>query len=639
MSGLDKIFKRKEHIANVLPAAKEDRRLLANVPDGQGQRSNADRRGQEHPGPAGGGFVERILKKRAGTRYRTGSRVRVFCRLADGTKKEIQAESVDISATGLMLRLPDQAAGKLLQEAAGELRLKFRIAAGVMPEGYEMRVKLSAKVARMFQDSDGRFFCGLVFDQDLNKYAAAHKNRNALAVSSLLLFFIVGFILLMRAESVIYFKFNKVLYLYSIITALFLLSRYLFGAFYRPVPINPDFTPGVSIIIPCFNEEEWIQRTIVSCVDQDYPADKLEVIVVDDCSNDQSAAKIREIIERLRREGARYNTGRRVKYFVQPQNLGKRHALARGTRAAKHELVVFVDSDSFLDPYAVRNLVMPFQDPKIGGVSGRTDVANTYTNVLTKMQAVRYYIAFRMMKAAESLFDAVTCLSGPLACYRKEIVIEHMDQWLNQKFLGRRATFGDDRSMTNFVLNKHRTSYQDTAVCSTVVPNRYKVFLRQQMRWKRSWLRESIVAGRFMWRKEPFAALLFYIGLLVPVAAPVVVFYNMLYVPLAHRVFPTTFLVGMLMMALLMSVVQLFLKKSSTWLFGMVFCIFYEAVLLWQMPVAWFTFWKSTWGTRMTPEDIACQQQKERRLGRGKKAAAKQEKGGGEDREEQAIPA
>ena len=179
-----------------------------------------------------------------------------------------------------------------------------------------------------------------------------------------------------------------------------------------------------------------------------------------------------------------------------------------------------------------------------------------------------------------------------------------MDDWLNQKFLGRKATFGDDRSMTNFILKKYRTGYQDTAICATIVPNRYKVFLAQQMRWKRSWLRESMIAGSFMWKKEPFGAILFYIGLLIPVVAPAVVIYNMIYVPIAHRVFPTTFLLGMLMMALMMSVVQLFLKKSSTWIFGILFCLFYEAVLLWQMPVAWFTFWRSNWGTRDTPADM-----------------------------------
>ena len=419
--------------------------------------------------------------------------------------------------------------------------------------------------------------------------------------------------MLMRAESILYFKFNKWLYLYSIITAVFLLTRYLFGSFYRPVKVDSEYTPSVTIIIPCFNEEVWIQQTILSCMNQNYPMDKLEVIVVDDHSNDRSVEKIKEITERLYLEGEEYAIPNRLRYLLQKQNAGKREALARGTLEAKHDLVVFVDSDSFLDPDAIRNLVQPFKDPKMGGVAGRTDVANTYTNVLTKMQSVRYYIAFRIMKAAEGYFDAVTCLSGPLACYRKELVKSNIDAWLRQSFLGQKATFGDDRAMTNFILRGYRTGYQDTAVCSTVVPNKYKVFLKQQMRWKRSWLRESLMASKFMWKKEPFAAVSFYMGLLVPVVAPIVVVYNLIIAPLRFGIFPTTFLIGMLMMAMMMSVVQLLLRKSTTWIFGLVFCLFYEGVLLWQMPIAWVTFWKSTWGTRMTPNDIMVQEKRESR--------------------------
>lgn len=242
---------------------------------------------------------------------------------------------------------------------------------------------------------------------------------------------------------------------------LFLLTRYLLGAFYRPVPIDMNFTPGVTIIIPCFNEEQWIARTIRSCVNQDYPIDKLEILVVDDCSTDGSVEEIRRTIQELERDNARFRIGERVRLIVQEKNGGKREALSAGALQAQHELLVFVDSDSFLDMFAIRNLVQPFRDPKMGGVSGRTDVANAYTNGLTKMQAVRYYIAFRIMKAAESVFDTVTCLSGPLSCYRKDIVLENLPAWRNQKFLGQRATFGDDRSMTNFVLRHHRTAYQD----------------------------------------------------------------------------------------------------------------------------------------------------------------------------------
>ena len=354
----------------------------------------------------------------------------------------------------------------------------------------------------------------------------------------------------------------------------------------------------------CFNEETWIRRTIISCLNQDYPLDKLEVIVIDDHSTDKSVEKIKETIDELSEKEARYDVKDRLSYFVQPKNAGKREAMAVGTKLAKHDLVVFVDSDSFLNPFAIYNIVQPFKDKDMGGVSGRTDVANTYTNSLTKLQAVRYYISFRIMKAAEAYFDAVTCLSGPLSCYRKDLVMENMDAWLNQTFLGQKATFGDDRSMTNFILRKHRTSYQDTAICATIVPNDYEVFLRQQMRWKRSWLRESINAGRFMWKKEPFMALFFYMGVLVPIVAPAIVLYNLIYVPLAYRVFPYTFILGMILMSLMMSLTQKALRKSTTWLYGIWFCLYYEAVLLWQMPIAWVTFWKSNWGTRMTQADV-----------------------------------
>lgn len=61
------------------------------------------------------------------------------------------------------------------------------------------------------------------------------------------------------------------------------------------------------------------------------------------------------------------------------------------------------------------------------------------------------------------------------------------------------------------------------------------------------------------------------------------------------------------------------MKKSTTWIFGLLFCLYYEAVLLWQMPIAWVTFWKTTWGTRMTPEDIKAQQKKEKNSNRGKR--------------------
>ena len=585
----------------ILFEEKQDRRLLSHVPDATGKRSNYSRRGAVDTLRTED-YAQYEQDAKNGQRYLVDYPVTMH--LSNGSVME--ARAVDISTTGILVQIPT-ADG---QEPSfdKDVKLTFEIVPGSLPEGYEMKVKkLPALVARKFRKGTGEILFGIEFKTTLAEYAAKNRRDYRLWTATFFLAVIAFIIVLMRAESVIYFKFNRWLYLYSIIAAMFLLTRYLFATFYRPVRIDPNYTPGVSIIIPCFEEEEWIQRTVHSCINQDYPVDKLEVIVVDDCSKDHSAERVEEIIAKLKEADTgdhAYRVAERIRFFRQSANLGKRDAMARGAREAKHELLVFVDSDSFLDPFAIRNIVQPFKDKEMGGVSGRTDVANTYTNALTKMQAVRYSIAFRVMKAAEGYFDAATCLSGPLSCYRRDLVLKYMDAWLNQKFLGQKATFGDDRSMTNFILRYNRTTYQDSAVCMTIVPRSYKVFLRQQMRWKRSWLRESLIASRFMWKKEPFMALSFYMGVLVPIAAPVIVLYNLIYVPIMHRVFPTSFIVGMLMMSLLMSMAQLFIRRSTTWIYALWFCLYYEAVLLWQMPVAWVTFWKTTWGTRMTAADV-----------------------------------
>lgn len=596
----------------IITNPKKDRRILSNIPDPQKVRKNADRRGihetlKEVVDP------NKVYKARLdGQRYIASFPVSLWI----PSLKKQTVSCTDISNTGILIQLPNESRMKGL-ESNQVVTLSFSIPEGAMPEGFESKVTMRAKVVRQFTEvTEGKeqFFCALQFEQSIESYLKKRHWGLSIFISSLFLLFIMLLVLLMRAESVIYFKFNKFLYFYSLLAAAFLLSRYMFGLLYRNTPVNLNYQPGVSIIIPVFNEEEWIQRTILSCIDQTYPVDKLEVIIVDDCSTDNTASKVREIIEKINSEGERFKTKERISFHILPENAGKREALVVGVNRTKHDLVVFVDSDSFLEPNAILNIVQPFQDPKMGGVAGRTEVENKFTNMLTKLQTVRYYIAFRIMKAAESTFDCVTCLSGPLSCYRKSLVLENADAWLKQRFLGHPATFGDDRSMTNYILKTHRTCYQDQAVCSTIVPSDFHVFLKQQMRWKRSWLRESLRALTFILKKEPFMMVFFLIGLVVPIAAPVVVIYNLLYVPLVHGIFPTTFIVGLLLMAFMMSFAHLLFRKSKLWFFGVIFVLYYEFILLWQMPVAWFTFWKSTWGTRETPQDVLEKEKKQQRL-------------------------
>lgn len=591
--------------ADILTRPRPDRRLMPNVPDEGGRRASVDRRGAVMSDKRKKGRAYRSsLAEHQGIRYLVESDVSAVCRQGLFRRQRVLAHSVDISTTGMLLRVDDEIS-KLQFLAARKIKLKFRIPPGALPEGYESKVSMRAALVRTQSFDGGGYGCGLQFRRTLTEYAYKRRGRKAKVAAMLMMVLLAAVLVFMRIESVVYFKFNKLMYLYSMLTAAYLLTRYLFGALYKPVPVHPDYRPSVSIVIPCFNEEEWITRTFLSCLNQNYPPERLEVIVVDDCSNDRSVEKIEDLLRSMRATKGYERALERCSVVRQQFNLGKREALARGAKLAKHELVVFVDSDSFLDPNAIVHLVQPFQDPEMCGVTGRTDVANTYTNLVTKMQSVRYYVSFRIMKAAEAYFDVVTCLSGPLSCYRKDVVLAHCEDWLQQKFLGMRATFGDDRAMTNFVLRNHRTGYQDTAICSTIVPNTHRVFLKQQMRWKRSWLRESCVTAKFVWRKEPLMALSFYCGFFIPILAPVIVLYNLVYAPLVNGFFPRTFLVGLMVTAMLMSAAQLLLRRSSTWLYGIGFYLYYLLVLMWQMPYAWVTFWKSTWGTRMTPEDLA----------------------------------
>lgn len=576
----------------VISALKPDQRILTHVPDPTFKRKMIDRRGK---------------KGDSKPSYLAGERYVIECpvEMKNQRKQKLIGCSRDISDSGMLVYVKEEEQSWF--QVGDQVQLVFKIPSGLMKEGYDHQIKIKASMVRFHTDHQ-LAFC---FDQPLNEYFSKRHWKLDSTIACFAILSIITIISLMRLELMPYVIFEPLIYGYSIMTAIYLMTRYVFGVCYKSVPINPQYNPGVSIIIPCFNEEQWIRRTLLSCLNQCYPIEKLEVILVDDCSRDHSLKKVNELIDELYQQYDIYDIKNRVQIVKLEQNSGKRWALVKGVELAKHELVTFVDSDSFLDPYAIINLVQPFQDSKVGGVTGRTDVENSYTNYITKMQSVRYYIAFRILKAAESIFDAVSCLSGPISCYRRALVEQHQEAWLNQTFLGYQATFGDDRSMTNFILKNHRTVYQDSAFCKTIVPSQFKVFVKQQMRWKRSWLRESLRAGSYMWRKEPFQAISFYMGFIVPMLAPIVFLYNLIYIPMRYHVFPTVFVMGLLLMSFLMSFAYLFFRKSGLWIYGLWFCLFYECILLWQMPIACLTFWKSTWGTRETKEDMAKLQRKQ----------------------------
>ena len=378
--------------------------------------------------------------------------------------------------------------------------------------------------------------------------------------------------------------------IYSVVVCGYILSRFFLSFVYRPGH-DQGLEPEVAVVIPAFNEEEAIADTVHAILALDYPVDKLEVVVVNDGSTDDTLTQIEAV--------AAWNP--RVRVIDFPENRGKRAAMAAGIKATSAEVIAFVDSDSVLEPNALSVLVQGFADPKVGAIAGHGNVLNVRQSWITRMQAVRYYVAFRVVKAAESVFGVVTCASGCFSAYRRVAIAPSLTEWEHQHFLGKAATYGDDRALTNYVLRGWKVKYESRAISHTIVPDTFPKFLRQQLRWKRSWTRESTIVSRFIWRKNPLGSVATYFGILLPLIAPIIACRALIWHPLFDAgATPVVYLIGIYAMALIYGLYYACRhgRFDTLWVFGVLFVFFYLFVLLWQTYYAIATATNGSWGTR-----------------------------------------
>ena len=256
---------------------------------------------------------------------------------------------------------------------------------------------------------------------------------------------------------------------------------------YRPAARLDDAElPTCTVIVPAFNEGAMVRIALRSALESDYPQDKLHVIAIDDGSTDDTWEHIAEV---ARAQPGRVTTVRRAK------NAGKREALQTGFQRARGAVVVTVDSDSKLAPGALRSLVGPLKrDERVAAVAGKVLVLNRYEGVLTRLLAARFFLTFDLARAAQSRFGAVLCCPGALTAYRRRAVLEVLEAWSTQTFLGSPCTIGEDRALMTWLLRAgYRSVYQSTAIVETIVPTTIRGVARMMLRWERGNVRESLV--------------------------------------------------------------------------------------------------------------------------------------------------
>ena len=378
---------------------------------------------------------------------------------------------------------------------------------------------------------------------------------------------------------------------YGLLVSGYIVSRFAISLVYRSGKPH-GLEPHVAIVMPAFNEEDAIADSLRSLLALDYPADKLQIVAVNDGSSDATLRELNKVAEQA---------SGRVRVIDFPENRGKRAAMAAGIRVTDAEISPSSTRTRSLEKDAMRILVQAFHEPKVGAVCGHADVLNVRATWLTRMQAVRYFVAFKVIKAAESVFDAVTCCSGCFSAYRREAIMPHLDWWEAQTFLGVESTFGDDRSLTNCVLRKWKVRYEDKAISHTIVPESFRQFMKQQVRWKRSWTRESLIVGTFIWRKNPIASLATYIGILLPLIAPIAAMRALVWQPIMHGTgAPVVYILGIYALALVYGLYFAIRQRryDTLWLAGILFVFFYLAFMLWQTYYAILTSRTASWGTR-----------------------------------------
>jgi len=222
----------------------------------------------------------------------------------------------------------------------------------------------------------------------------------------------------------------------------------------------------VSVIVPCYNEEAVIEKSLKSLIAQTHPF--VEIIVVDDGSTDRTLS-----IAKSMEYSYKYKS---LKVYTK-KNEGKAKALNYGIKKAKGELILCVDADSRLDEKAIELLVQHFQDPSIGAVAGSVYISNQ-DNMWTKLQALEYIEGLNMVRNGQALLKSVNIIPGPIGMFRKSALLD----------VGGYAddTFAEDCDLTLRLIAKgYKVDFEIDAVSYTEAPENLLDLLKQRYRWTR----------------------------------------------------------------------------------------------------------------------------------------------------------
>lgn len=232
-----------------------------------------------------------------------------------------------------------------------------------------------------------------------------------------------------------------------------------------------QFKPLISVIIPAWNEEVGVLKTVQSVLANRYQ--NIEIIVVNDGSTDNSRAIVNNFIAKYRKR-----KGPRAMRQIYVSNGGKGRALNYGIKRSKGEFILTIDADSALAPDAIGNLIEHFRDPRVSAVVGNVRVGNVSGRIIGRMQQLEYLFGF-YFKRAHCVMGAEYIYGGACAAFRRATTFEYF------------GYFDEDNKTEDIEMSMRtkfhgmRSIYAEDVVCFTEGASGYMGLMNQRLRWKK----------------------------------------------------------------------------------------------------------------------------------------------------------
>ena len=473
----------------------------------------------------------------------------------------------------------------------------------------------------------------------LQKVTQNIEQKRRISFVRFLLLAAIGCVLVAKVYFMLYVV-DLTIGIYSFLTS-FVLFNILFLAYFRykdpyleaqDVDLTKN-APLVSIVVAVKNEEDNIRNCIHSCLVQTYK--NKEIFVVNDGSTDKTG----QILDQMHRESDSKN----FHILHLSKSVGKKQAIEAASEIAHGEIYAFMDSDCDMECTAVEKAVKVFcHDRKLGALTSHGRVRGAHEgNIFQKFQDVYIDGSCRAVKGAESTFGSVTCCSGSLSFYKRAAVQDFIHEWAHDQFLGMEFKFCTDRRMTAHVLgtpvepqadktektyssilaigsdeleNMRSSSDPDLSIskpskpCWNVkysysirvnvgVPTTISALVKQQIRWKKSFIRSLFSTGSIYWKRPFLSALLYYIQTSMRFVRPYIVFYSIVMLPLKGDIISLIYWISGIMFTGMIYAVDFRLRNpgDKLWLYRPLFTFLTTFVYTWLLIYSAITIRNKSW--------------------------------------------